>query len=180
MLNRFAVFIIIGVIGYLAYSSLNEPVSTKAAENKNIPVITKKMISPVLIEPENRASPIDRDPFASSWNNISPVVSRQVGGSDDNSKNPAFSEKLMGILGGSDGQNLALIGGEVYGVDSSVNLSDSGEPWQVSSIDDESVVLTRDGIRKVLRITDNYNDTNDSNDIQAAISATEAEKEFGQ
>jgi len=183
ILNRFGVFIVVGVIGYLAYSTLNEPTSTKAAESKEMPVITKKMISPVLLEPENRASPIDRDPFASSWDSMSPVVSGQLANSSDNGKNTAFSEKLMGILSGADGQQLALIGGEVYGVGSPVKLSDSEEPWQVNSIDDESVVLTRNELQKVLKITDNSNDSDDSNDsnnVQAAISATESQKEFGQ
>jgi hypothetical protein len=180
MLNKFVSFLAIGIIGYLTYSSLNEPASSKAEEGKALPNITKKMLSPVFVEPQAYASPANRDPFTSSWDkyiNSAAAMSRSKGNSAPSGETVDFPQKLMGIIGDANGQRLASIGGEVYGVGSSVTLEDSNEIWQVISIESESVILTRNGQRAVLKIADNNNDSNDSNNIQTGIAETKGQKE---
>ncbi len=166
ILNKFALFIAIGIIGYLAYSSLKEPASSLAGESKEIPVVTKKMFIPVFVTPENRSSPVSRDPFnVGGDSNVSPLDSlagKKVGA--DNGTNADFPGKLMGIISGADRQQLALIGGEIYGVGSSIKLPNSNETWRVDAINEESVLLTCNEMRTVLKISNGYSDPNDSND----------------
>jgi len=184
ILNKFAAFIAIGIIGYLTYSSLNEPASSMAGESKELPVITKKMLNPVFLEPQQHASPADRDPFDVNWdryfkdsdsNEMGKLVSGPAGGPVSDSNNVRFPDELMGILTGADGQGLALIGSEVYGVGSSVKQSGSDRLWQVSAIEDESVTLTCNGQRIVLKIS---GACTDYNDVQENITQTEEQKEL--
>jgi hypothetical protein len=180
MLNKFVSFLAIGIIVYLTYSSLNEPASSKAEEGKALPNITKKMLSPAFIEPKAFASPADRNPFVASWDkyiNSAAAMSRLKGDSSPSGETVNFPQKLMGILSDANGQSLAMIGSEVYGVGSSVKLPDSNEIWQVNSIENESVILTRNGLRAVIKIADNYNDSNDSNNIQTGSAETHGQKE---
>ena len=170
-ISKFGVFIVIGCLAYITYSALNAPAASQASESKELPVVTNKMLNPVFLEPQQHASPVDRDPFSDgSESGISSVsdsnaVNESAGGAVD--KNVPFSERLMGILSGNDGQRLALIGGEVYGVGSQVKQSDSSVVWMVTSIENESVTLTHNGLRAVLKIADIESD---NNDVQNKIS----------
>jgi hypothetical protein len=182
ILSRFAVFMVIGIIGYLTYTSLKGSALSMAAEGKELPVITKKMISPVYVEPEKRASPVDRDPFSVGWDRY--VALSASDGNENIADAPVgdvnnvrFPDELMGILTGADGQKLALIGSEVCGIGSLVKQTDSNRLWQVSSIGDESVVLTCNGSRAVLKIP---NVDADYNDVQENISKNQQQKEPAQ
>ena len=181
ILNRFATFIVIGIIGYFTYSSLNEPSSSLAGGGggKEMPVITKKMLNPVFLEPQEHASPADRDPFNVDWDryfdlSASAEVGKLAAGSVSDGNNVHFPDELMGILTGADGQSLALIGSEVYGVGSLVRQSGSDRLWQISSIEDESVILTCNGLRTVLKIS---SVCDDYNDVQKNISEAKERKE---
>ena len=178
MLNKFGVFIIIGVVGYLAYSAVNRAKPAAVNQTKEIPVISKKMLSPVFIEPANHGHTARKDPFDVSWDSYFEDSSSATGqlddqpGNDDNRANS--QQKLMGILNGSDGQQLALIDGEVYGIGSFIRVSDSNEMWLVNSINEDSVVLTYNGLQTILRID---GDSNDNSDMQSDIAEAEVNKE---
>jgi hypothetical protein len=179
ILSRFAAFVVIGIVGYLTYSSLSEPASSLAGVGKEIPAVTKKMLNPVFLEPQEHASPADRDPFDASWDryfdlSASDEVKKISSGSVSDGNNVHFPDELMGILTGADGQRLALIGSEVYGVGSLVKQSGSDRSWQISSIEDESVILTCNELRTVLKISDVYSDYND---VQKNISEAQEQKE---
>lgn len=59
IMNKSALFIAIGIIGYLMHSVLNLPASAPAGEGKEIPAITGKMLNPAFLEPQAHASPAD-------------------------------------------------------------------------------------------------------------------------
>jgi hypothetical protein len=180
IINKFAPLIVIGIIIYLTHFSLSKSASSAAASGKELPIITKKMLNPEFIEPQESASPVDRDPFTASWNIRSDSSAETKVGSvniAEDSGNSAVSGELMGILSGDDGQRLALISGEVYGVGSSVRLLASGELWQISSISDESVVLTCNELQTVLKIANGFSDVNDVNNVSMDIFMTEGQKE---
>ena len=63
LINKFAPYIAIGVIGCLAYSSFETTGVSLAGEEKEVPSISAKLLSPKFIEPVNHASPANRDPF---------------------------------------------------------------------------------------------------------------------
>lgn len=178
ILDKFALFIVIGVVGYLTYSSLSEPASSPAGGGKEVPVITKKMLNPVFIEPQDRASPVSRDPFNLEGDRYSGLsasaeVKESASGTAADGNNVHFPDELMGILTGADGQRLVLIGGEVYGVGSLVKRSDSDRLWRVSSIESESAILTCNGLRTVLKIPNFFSDYND---VQKNISEAGEQK----
>jgi hypothetical protein len=177
MLNKFVSFIAIGIIGYLTYSSISEPASSKAESGKKLPVITKKMIMPEFIEPQAYASPANRDPFTASWDKFIAAAATNKSKGVAFSGTANFPQKLMGVLSDANGRSIAMIGSEVYGVGSSVTLADANEVWQVDSITNESAVLTHDGQRAVLVIAENYNDSNDSNNIQIDSTEIAGQKE---
>jgi len=180
MLNKFASFIVVGIICYLAYSSVSIAVSKPSGESKELPAVTKKMLNPVFIEPQDNASPSGRDPFEVGGGGLAGISDSTAaeggftGSGAVDGNNVRFPDKLMGMLSGDDGQQLALIGGEVYGVGSLVKPSDSNALWQVSSIENETVILTYNGLRAVLKIQDVEADYND---ILKKISETEGQKE---
>ena len=171
LINKFAPFIAIGVIGYLAYSSFESTGLSLAGEEKEVPSISAKLLSPKFIEPVNHASPANRDPFVIGTD--SRFTSAYLNGTEGTNKNSGgentvdFPERLMGIFTGSDGQSLAMIGTEVYSVGSPVVTADANQPWRVSAIGEDKVILTCNGAKAVLKIS---NDVNDFNDVRTATS----------
>ena len=59
MLDKFSIYIAIGILGYLTYTTF-EKTGLDIDVEKELPVITKKMLRPELIEPNNHASPVGR------------------------------------------------------------------------------------------------------------------------
>jgi hypothetical protein len=187
ILNKYVLFVAIGVIAYLTYSGLSEPVSALVKEESNeIPILPKQMLNPVFIEPEPHASPVDRNPFivggADGFDSTDRTAEQQVsdGPAADSRENRDFSGELMGIIIGNDGQRLALIGGEIYSVGSFVSLSDSDKLWQIYSIKDESIVAVSNGQQTVLKISNICTDYNDLNDVDTDITKAEKQKESTQ
>lgn len=180
ILSKYISFIAVGVIGYLTYSALNESLSAPIDEYQQVPVISKKMISPVFIEPKPHTSPVGRDPFVivedGALSSSEPSDTRQVsaGVADDREKRD-FSGQLMGVVIGNDGRKLALIGGEICSVGSLVELSGSDQLWQLYAIEDQSVVLRSNKQQTILRISNICTDYNDADNIDT--DATEAEKQ---
>ncbi|MGA2914643.1 MAG: hypothetical protein ABSE89_01295 [Sedimentisphaerales bacterium] len=179
ILNKFAVFIVMGIIGYLAYSSLNGAAAKPAGESKELPVVTEKMLEPVFLDAKDGASPAGRDPFEVSGFGYADISNEadgnENGGGIIDGNNVHFPQKLMGILEGDDGQQLALIGGEVYDVGSFVKQPDSNAVWEVSSIENETVILTCKGLRAVLSILDS---PADNKDVKQKMSKIATEKEL--
>lgn len=176
MLNKFAVFIVIGCIGYLTYSSLSGAASKTAAEGKELPVVTKKMLNPVYVEPQKHASPIERDPFDVDWDRYITLAASEekenTAGPVADGNNIRFPDELMGIITGTDGKQLALIGKEVYGIGAMIKQTDSNRVWQVTAIRNESVVLTCNGQQTVLKILDggaNYVQKNTQKNVQKDV-----------
>jgi len=54
------------LFGHLAYCTMTET-GIRAVEGKKTPVIGKRMLQPVLVEPAAGASPVGRDPFEVDW-----------------------------------------------------------------------------------------------------------------
>ncbi len=173
-LNKFASFIAIGVIGYLTYSALSEPSSNLIEQKSKDPVeITKKMLSPVLIQPQADTSWINRDPFETGKENYT-GSSQYVDVNSSLVDEAKSSGELMGILTDDDGHALAFIGGKIYSAGSQVQLPDSPELWQIDSIEDESVLLRCNGQETVLRIINKLPDYNDTGTVlQSELQAKE-------
>lgn len=167
IVNKLGVFIVIGCIVYLTYTAMNAS-SLSQSQGKELPVITNKMLNPEFLEPEAHASPADRDPFdgdadSGGNNNLKtdPNSANETKMSSD-ANNISFPEKLRGTLAGRDGRRLALIGSEVYGVGSQIKIGDSNSMvWQVVSIEDESVILSHNGVQEILRFSDEAKDSNE-------------------
>ena len=159
LINKFAVFFAIGVIGYLMYGALSGSASSLAEKKEKVASeITKKMLYPVFIKPQANASGINRDPFETgndSYDNSQ--YADYLSSSDEQTKS---SGELRGILMEEDGRNMAYIGNQVYGVGSKIILPDSEQLWQIDSIDKESVVLGCNGQMKILRILNKPADFN--------------------
>jgi Tfp pilus assembly protein PilP len=134
------------------------------------------MISPAFVEPRAYASPADRDPFSAGWDKyVDPMAAtKQLPADSPVKENVNFPLKLMGVLSDANGQRLAMIGSEVYGVGSSLKVPDSNELWKVNSIESESVILTRNNLRAIVKIADDYND---SNNVTKDNSETQGQKE---
>ena len=165
LLNKFAPFLAIGVIGYLAYSSFEKTGLSLAGEEREVPVISGKLLSPQFIEPANHASPANRDPFVIGKEGLSSssifygTEGSKINNSGDD-KIVNFPERLMGIFTGSDGQSMAMIGTEVYSIGSPVVTADSNQPWRVNLIGEDRVILTCNGVKAVLKISNDVNDCN--------------------
>ena len=179
ILNRFVLFIAIGVIAYLTYSALSRDSLILDSEDEKIPIISQEMLTPIFIEPQAYASSVDRNPFivANDGDLDSSAVQRVTDKTVGSSNNTDSVGKLMGILIGDNGYRLALIDGQIHGVGSLVKLSDSGPLWQIYEIEDKSVILTSNGQQTVLKISNVCTDYDDSNDIGTDIMEVEKQKE---
>ncbi len=176
LINKFAVFFAIGVIGYLMYGALSGSASSLAdKKEKAASEVTKKLLYPVFIKSQAHASGINRDPFETGNESYdSSRYADYLSSSDEQTKS---SGELRGILMEEDGRNMAFIGNEVYGVGSKIVLPDSEQLWQIDSIDKESVILGCNGQMKILRIP---NKTVDFNNLDLNMQNESQEKERAQ
>lgn len=181
ILNKFVWLIAIGVIAYLTYTALSEDSLNLVTEGEKIPVISKEMLNPVLIEPRAYSSPVNRDPFViggdSELDSSALGATRQIADSNNSADSVG---KLMGIVIGDDGHRLALIDGQIHRIGSLVELADSNEPWQIDSIEDNSVILRSDGQQTILKISNIYSDYNDFYDVEEDIMEAERREEYTQ
>ena len=174
LINKFAAFLAIGVIGYLIYSASGQPASNLAdKKEKDSLEVTKKMLYPVFIKPQSHSSGINRDPFEAGNDGYDGGQSIDyISSGSDEMKS---SGELRGIIMDENGRKMALIGDKVYSVGSKVSLPDSEELWQIDSIDKESVVLGCNGQIKVLRIINTQPDFKDL-DLNPQIKQQEKEQ----
>ena len=75
---------------------------------------------------------------------------------------PPLEQKLMGIITGADGQNFALIGGQVYGAGEFIG-DDPNYCWQVSQIEPNAVILGFGQIQRVIALESESNLVDDAN-----------------
>ena len=146
ILDKFSVYIAAAILGYLVYSTLERPGFSIETE-KELPVITKQMLNPELIDPNNNASPAGRDPFEVEWatyyditefTGITETTDEIISGQD---YKPVFDKMLMGIISGNNGRNVALIDGEVYEVGSLIDGTDPNKCWMIDAIKKDEVIV---------------------------------------
>jgi hypothetical protein len=160
MLDKFSVYIAIGILGYLTYTAF-EKTGLDIDVDKELPVITKKMLRPELIEPNDHASPVGRDPFEVDWATYFDI-SEMTGIIDSTDETiverrniPPFEKRLMAILTAGDGKDAALIEGKVYEVGSLIDGTDPETCWKIDAIKKDEVIVTLGQISNTLKITQN-------------------------
>ena len=160
MLDKFSVYIAIGILGYLTYTTF-EKTGLDIDVDKELPVITKKMLKPELIEPNDNASPVGRDPFEVDWAtyfDISEITGIIDSTGETVIKRPnvlPFDKRLMAILTARDGGGAALIEGKVYEVGSLIGGTDPSTCWKVDAIKKDEVIVTLGKISNTLKISQN-------------------------
>lgn len=155
LLDRMSIYAAIVVLGYLAYSTIGQRKGF-VNEGKDLPVLTKTMLTPTFIEPNDHASPVSRDPFMVRWDMYSDAVAEQAGSQGDDGDTYADGAgpdvKLMAVLTTADGHNVALIDGAVYEVGSRLEAGPLHTAWKVEAIRRDCVVLERNGVTHVLTL----------------------------
>jgi hypothetical protein len=158
MLDKFSVYIAIGILGYLTYTTF-EKTGLNIDVDKELPVITKKMLKPELIEPKNHASPAERDPFEVDWATYFDIseMTGIINSTDETiieQRNvKPFEKRLMAILTAGDGGGAALIEGKVYEVGSLIDGTDPKTCWKVDEIKKDEVIVTLGQISNTLKIS---------------------------
>jgi hypothetical protein len=160
MLDKFSVYIAIGILGYITYTTF-EKTGLDLDMDKELPVITKKMLRPELIEPGDHASPVGRDPFEVDWATYFDIS--EIAGITDSTGETIveqrdvlpFDKRLMAILTSGDGGGAALIEGKVYEVGSLIDGTDPNMCWKVDAIKKDEVIVTLGQISNTLRISQN-------------------------
>lgn len=175
MIDKISVWIAVVILGYLAYTTI-EQTGLAIDSEKELPAITKEMISPRLIKPSDHASPAGRDPFDVDWATYFDI-SQITGDTGATAQTTAgqhnglpFSKRLMGILTAGNGQNAALIEGKVYQVGSLIDGTDPSTCWKVKAIKKNKVIVTHGEISRTLNIFRNSarNNTTESDIPQEA------------
>ncbi|MBN1787221.1 MAG: hypothetical protein JW806_02370 [Sedimentisphaerales bacterium] len=159
IVNRFVLFIAMGVIGYLTYTALSETAIKLEKGAEEMPKDLKKILVPAFVESHLHNSPVNRNPFIIGKDDyFNPATSTLAKQSGKKAASKNSVGKLMGIVIGADGHRLALIDSEIRRVGSLVELPDSDALWEIQSISDKEVVLTNEGKQVVLRIPGLYMD----------------------
>jgi hypothetical protein len=160
MLDKFSVYIAIGILGYLTYTTF-EKTGLDIDVDKEMPVITKKMLKPELIEPNDYASPVGRDPFEVDWATYFDI-SEMTGIIDSANETVIerrnvlpFDKKLMAILTAGNGEGAALIDGKVYEVGSLIDGTNPNTCWKVDAIKKNEVIVTLGQTSNTLKISQN-------------------------
>jgi len=170
IIDKISVWIAIVTFGYLVYTTM-EQTGLVIDSEKELPEITKEMISPKLIEPADHASPVGRDPFGVDWATYYDIsqITGDTGATQTTARQPAglpFSKRLMGIITARNGQNAALIEGKVYQAGSLIDGTDPSTCWKIEAIKKNEVIITLGGDRKILNISrDITRDNNTEPDI---------------
>ena len=174
LMDKISVLLAAVILGYLAYTTMEKSGFSIETE-KELPDITKKMLNPKLIEPNDHASPVGRDPFKVDWAtyfDISEMAGAALGnaaagdntlgatGQETTTKDVneiteeqmVFSKKLMGILTSGHGRDAALIDGRVYQVGSLIDGTDPNTSWKVVAIKKDEVVVSLGKANRHLRI----------------------------
>jgi hypothetical protein len=157
IIDKISVWIAVVTFGYLVYTSM-EQTGLVIDSEKELPEITKEMISPKLIEPTDHVSPVGRDPFEVDWATYFDIS--QITGDTGTTQTTAgqqaglpFSKRLMGIITARNGQNAALIEGKVYQVGSLIDGTNPSTCWKVEAIKKNEVIITLGEDRKILNIS---------------------------
>ena len=162
-LDKLSPIAVMLVLGYLTYSGTQDR-TPRAAVGKPPPQLTKRMLSPRLIEPEPHASPTDRDPFEVAWSSYlgsAPASASQPAPAPATRPAPASAPievspppvpgRLVGVFVG-EGIRLAVIGERVYKEGAPVGGDDPETCWRIESIDKNGAVLRFGRFQKVLRM----------------------------
>jgi hypothetical protein len=160
MFDKFSIYMAIGILGYLTYTTF-EKTGLDIDVDKELPVITKQMLRPELIEPNEHASPVGRDPFEVDWATYFDI-SQMTGIIDSTGETVIerhnvlpFEKRLMAILTEGDGKGAALIEGKVYEAGSLIDGTDPNTCWKVEAIRKDEVVVTLGQISNTLKISQN-------------------------
>jgi hypothetical protein len=157
LLDKASRYIAVLIIGYLTYTAMDQRKGF-VNEGKEIPTIARSLLSPKLIEPNDHASPTSRDPFMVLWDMYSEGGSKPASpGSTQTHEGPRSdgagpAVKLMAVLVGSDGHDVALIDGMPYEVGSVLARVDPDTSWRVVKIQPKQVVLRCGDMTRVLKI----------------------------
>jgi hypothetical protein len=173
-LDKVSLYIAVAIIGYLTYS-ITEKSSLGIEAEEKLPQITKKMLYPELIDPNNDASPVDRDPFDVEWATYFDFS--EFTGQDDLLKElpfdqdnaPPFTKRLMGILTTGNGQNAVLIEGKVYETGSLIDGDNPKYCWEIESIHKNEVVIKFGKYRQILKISNNNQNEQVETDLPLEI-----------
>lgn len=88
---KFAPLLALGLIGYLTYSATDVG-EAAVTQGKQPPSLTKAMLHPELVTPQNHASPAGRDPFEVSWSSYLHIERAGTVSSSATSATPSRSE----------------------------------------------------------------------------------------
>ncbi|HOF18185.1 MAG TPA: hypothetical protein PK082_04690 [Phycisphaerae bacterium] len=175
-INKFAPYAALALLGYLTNSALEEN-GLQMAQGKDLPAITKQMVSPQLVTAQHHASPADRDPFEVSWASYHeprlgraatapaktattvPAEAEETPESQPASA-PAIEElpppplpgRLTGVLLGDDFRT-AIIEERLYKEGNLVAGDDPARCWTVEQIEQNYVILRFAKTYHTLRIT---------------------------
>lgn len=158
ILDRFSLYIAVAIIGYLTYTTMEQKGFSLDVE-KEMPEITKKMLNPELIEPNDHASPAGRDPFEVSWATYYDIsqLTGQAALTDNTTAGqnyePQFDKMLMGILTTGDGEGIALIDGKIYEAGALIDGNDPNTCWKIDSIYSDEVIVTFGKKSKALMVS---------------------------
>lgn len=179
-LNKFAIYIVLGLFGYLTHTIVDVTAAVET-EQDVLPVITKTMLNPVLIEPYDRASKADRDPFEVNWDtyfkgsDIGRMLDETEHYEISESEGPVLNSKLRAIISDSSGQKVALIGEYVCRPGSLVGPDDPNLCWTVESILDDRVRLTYGKLKRLMVFGQVPADGNIENTDEAVNERTDIE-----
>jgi len=156
-MDKISLWAAIAILGYLAYTTM-ERKGLSIETEKELPEITKKMLNPVFIEPNDHVSPTGRDPFEVDWAtyfDISEMTGETKAQAIMTTESPVkltFTKKLMGILMSGDGRDAALIDGRVYQVGSLIDGTDPKTCWKIQAIKKNEVIVTLGKTSRTLTI----------------------------
>jgi len=156
-LDKFSVYIVAAIIGYMAYSVTGQSQKVEVEEKGPTP-ITKKMLNPVFLEPVEHSSVANRDPFSVYWSSyidkdLLENIAANFDSPDATPQQDAVvlgNQKLLAILNDREGDPIALIGENVYGVGAIITPEDITPAWKVEAIEEEQVILSNGHLRQVL------------------------------
>jgi hypothetical protein len=168
-IDKFAPFLALALLGYLGYSA-NELQTVNPAQGKDPPVVTKEMLHPKLVEPEDHASPAKRDPFDVAWasylqadvgipatqpSDRRPTTSSAPTTGPATASAPALpalpAGRISGVILGSDAQFLS-VEGKIYKTGQALRSDDAAGAWIVEEINADSVVLRFGQERRTLKM----------------------------
>jgi len=156
-LDKVSLYIAVVIIGYLTYTITEKSGFGIEAEEK-LPEITKKMLQPEIIEPNDNASPAGRDPFDVEWATYFDFTdfTGEINLAEDlpfeQENVQPFTKRLMGILTAGDGKNAALIEGKVYETGSLIDGDDPKYCWKVEAINRDEVIVKFGNHSQTLKI----------------------------